>query len=444
MGGNALNSKGVYTKRFTTDVLFDVYKDISKYLKGYEIDYCKFYRNKNDHGDLDVMVKSDSTKDLVRIIEEEIKPDAHYYNDNVLTFNYGDYQVDLIVIPPKMWDISRVYYSYDPVGNLLGKIARGFGLNYGKDGLYYRSIERRSTEKIYLSQDPHEIYEFLGYDYERFKKGFDDIKEIFDYMISGKFFDKKLFYFENLDGRDRKRNRKRKTFNEFLSYMGDRKSKFDFDTMENKLEYVEEHFNGFLDKVSTHKKKDGIVNKKYDKFGEIVSIFKKGGLLISTIDLYKRSRGDEFIEENSVIDLREDFADYFLRHKDLVRMLDKEFRFGKKMGSVTYFHKNYIHIMPIPLMKKCLKLLPKDFEYTIIKWDKKTDDVSFINTYDFDNVEEPVLRDSYRIVGDTIKYRKETNRKQIYHHKWMFVKHTYKGFNYIDSKLRSLDWYKKK
>jgi hypothetical protein len=62
-----------------------------------------------------------------------------------------------------------------------------------------------------------------------FESGFDTYKEMFDYVQKSKYFNPELFKFENLNNRNRVRDKKRKVYNEFLNYIDFNKT--------NELEY---------------------------------------------------------------------------------------------------------------------------------------------------------------------------------------------------------------
>jgi hypothetical protein len=119
---------------------------------------------------------------------------------------------------------------------------------------------------------------------------------------------------------------------------------------------------------------------------------------------------------------------------------------GKYIGGALYFHKQYLDEMvptvPQPF-RKLLVTLAKD-GFNIIKYvPNKT--ISLISSPDFDTAQEPRIRDyyTYNIEHDKWTYRTYTGISAvtgsvpIYHHKWLFVKDNYKGFNVEEAKRRS-------
>jgi len=446
MGGNALKDYGVETKRVSTDELYKYFNIIKEYFNDYDIYIADFYRSKPTHGDLDLLIKTSNYKEIRRIVEDEIEHTKIHVNDSVITFDYDNFQIDLICIEPSIWETATVFYTNDPVGNLLGKIAKGgFNLNYGKDGLYGKVYLQNSTPNIYLLKDNHKIFEFLGYDYNIFLKGFDTLVDIFKFISNGKYYDKKLFLPINLDGRDRRRSLKRSSFNLFLEYSYSTESTYIFDDYNTKR--VFEWFPDYLVKSKQLLIEDNIRKVNNKKFKDVLTNFKQNKILGDIAGYYRGSKEDfyEFLNDNNIDFINNDFGNFYSRYTELIRMVDKEYGFGKKMGNTIYFHKNYEYdVLPHSFIKNVKRLLPTDFEYTIIKWDKGTENISFIYSEYWDSSNEPIVDDSYRYSNGELKYRKKPNRDQIYHHKWMFVKPSYNGFDYNESKLHSLMWYKKK
>ena len=70
-----------------------------------------------------------------------------------------------------------------------------------------------------LSNNFEDILNILGLNTTVYKNGFDTYQEMFDFVISSPYFDKNLFLFENLNNKNRVRDKKRKTYNMFLEYL---------------------------------------------------------------------------------------------------------------------------------------------------------------------------------------------------------------------------------
>lgn len=119
---------------------------------------------------------------------------------------------------------------------------------------------------------------------------------------------------------------------------------------------------------------------------------------------------------------------------------------GKNINPNIWFHKDYISdFMPLNEYQNYINLLPENFDFNIIKFDTKSKDLSFIYSPNFDSSHEPIVSDSYKIKEkngtlELCKMTKEQKDPLIYHHKWLFVKEDYKGFDIEESKRRSIEW----
>lgn len=239
MGGKALKIVGVESERKSTNDFLRIAAEIQPIVEeqlGIETHVVKCFHEKETHGDLDLLLKINHTFynkgiNLKKWIDETFKPKGIFSNGSVISFEYDNFQVDFIPVKESNWEVSKCFFDYDPTGNLMGKIAHKFGLKYGFEGLrYVYRTEGKKYGEITISKDNAKIFDFLGYDYNEYLKGFNTKKEIFDYIIKGKYFDSSLFLMENLNAIDRKRNRKRATYQEFLQFINENKfeSKYKF------------------------------------------------------------------------------------------------------------------------------------------------------------------------------------------------------------------------
>lgn len=115
---------------------------------------------------------------------------------------------------------------------------------------------------------------------------------------------------------------------------------------------------------------------------------------------------------------------------------------GKLIGGTLYLHKNYVKgVVPKELLSATKQVLDAEFphyQYNVIKWDIKTGAISFCNSLEFDTVEEPVAGEFVTVKPDGSTRKGYT--KQIWHHKWLWVKDDYKGFDVDKSFKRSEIW----
>jgi len=205
-----------------------------------------YYSAKEDFGDLDVLVKANT--DVVRdaVIQhfgftpiKEMKKDPNYStNHNCFSFLYDNFQIDLICTVAD-YETSIAYYSFNDVGNILGRFFHKFGLKYGHQGLIYPLRDERGIRKeILVTKDQTKILEFLGLNPEKWNKGFTTLEDIFEWVATGKYFNPALF--DELSAINEKRDRKRKTFSRFLDWLEETKPKANQTSFFDKI--VDEYF----------------------------------------------------------------------------------------------------------------------------------------------------------------------------------------------------------
>jgi len=191
-------------------------------------------------------------------------------------------------------------------------------LKYRPDGLYAIIFNKSLSNKlgeILITKDINKMFLFLGLDINRKYNGFETLEEIYDWIISCKYFKPQIFFLENLNQDDRKRNKKRPTFNKFLEYIKD----FQFDneklTNDVSLDLIDSSFPEvhFLEQIETLKKKDEekqIIRNKFN--GELVMEWTdlKGKELGDVITKFKSQFTNE-IKECSPEEVKNIFLKWF-------------------------------------------------------------------------------------------------------------------------------------
>jgi hypothetical protein len=221
MGGLAL--KNTPTRRYDRaefDVISVELLDILK--KDFKrVAMPLFYKNKKSFGDADIIVSMEGFNRNVRdYITETFKPNEIFHNGNCYSFDYKELQVDVITLAPEHFDSNEMYLSYNDLGNFIGRIAQGFGLKYGQEGLWYEHyFKGGNIARIPISKDYRDIFKFLGLSYERWEQGFDELEDIFEYISTCKFFNWEMFQLSRLNKINRERNLKRKSYMSFLEWM---------------------------------------------------------------------------------------------------------------------------------------------------------------------------------------------------------------------------------
>jgi hypothetical protein len=317
MGGKALNKYGITTERKNTEEFLRIGKEIQEHIQ-YDFDFpietqvVTCYHTKPDHGDLDLLIKIDERFhnegiDLKQYIRVAFAPQAIHNNGGVYSFDYQNFQIDFIPIKESKWETAKTYYSYDPLGNIMGKTFHKFGLSYGWDGLFYkfRNFNGRLAQNILLTNDARRIFEFADYDYDRYLQGFETLEDIIKFTINTKYFDSEIFQMDNLKSIDKKRNRKRGSYHIFLKYLEDNQINTRYEFLKDKelyLPMIEVRFpeGKLLEKLGVLQEKDKedkILSQKFN--GDIVMSWLpdlKGRELGYAIRGFEEHWGDEYRE----------------------------------------------------------------------------------------------------------------------------------------------------
>lgn len=212
-----------------------------------------FYKNKKTFGDIDIIISTEGfSRNIQDYIVETFKPTEIFHNGNCWSFDYKKIQIDLIITSAEHYDSYLFYMGGNDLGNFIGRIAQGFGLKYGQEGLWYEHYFRgMNIGRIPVSKDYRAIFAFLGLSYERWEQGFDELEDIFEYIATSPYFNWEMFQLSKLNKINRERNLKRKSYMSFLKWMeenvADDNHKFEFkDTyMDNKdayIDVIDEHF----------------------------------------------------------------------------------------------------------------------------------------------------------------------------------------------------------
>ena len=226
MGGNAL--KEVITRRYQREEYLKleniVINKIRKALPESRCDVVKAYRTKPSFGDIDIVIEDFNSKEKIESFFNSWGVKEVCKNGNVWSIHHEDFQVDLIFSKTKYYNSILDYFAYNDIGNLLGRIARRYGFKLGQKGLNYVLLNKTNLiQDINVTNDYSKALEFIGYDSNVFKKGFETINDMFNYVINSDSFDPSIFALENRNHDARTRDSKRPNYKLFLKYIENKK-----------------------------------------------------------------------------------------------------------------------------------------------------------------------------------------------------------------------------
>lgn len=169
------------------------------------------------------------------------------HNGPVTSFEYKGFQIDLIFSKTQFYEFSIHYYSYNDICNLIGRITHKMGFKFGHDGLWY--ILRDGDTKIedlLITTDFKKALEIFDFSYERFMQGFNNLEEIFQYISTNKYFNPDIYLLENRNHTARVRDKKRKTYTDFLDWCASHSWTNTYQFDENKNVYLPMMFAKFI------------------------------------------------------------------------------------------------------------------------------------------------------------------------------------------------------
>lgn len=191
--------------------------------------------------------------------------------------------------------------------------------------------------------------------------------------------------------------------------------------------------------IAVRSKKDSDLKIKQAKWWPISDGFTNGKVF------------QKFYEtEDLIIELKRHFKTAFILHDKshfiiaqashvVLPKRSVKYGIGKQMVGCVYIHKSSAHILP-----GIEKYIPKNHDYSVVKFNWFNNTFSFIQCHDFDTACEPTVGNSLIVHADDGKTKliKASRDPWIYHHKWLMVDDNYSGFDVSKSKSRSIAWVK--
>ncbi len=209
----------------------------------------RFYGDKTDFGDLDILISDSVANKSWNALRLEITKDLGITQfkavGHVFSTVYRDLQVDFFVTPEQYLESCYHFMSFNDLGNLLGKICRRFNLKYGEHGLAYvyrRTNNPHFKQDLEITVDFARICEFLGLEATLWQQGFESLEVMFDWVIASPYFS--VAPYQQMDATLKKRQQHRTTMQKFVEYLeqhGINKT-FDFQPRESYLKQIDAFF----------------------------------------------------------------------------------------------------------------------------------------------------------------------------------------------------------
>ena len=339
MGGNAI-SQSVRLNSKEYFELWDNLKEKLKVLEGYNFILVEAYKNKESFGDLDCLVYAENYDP--KLIFNAINAYELIRNGPVSSMavkvEKGLFQIDFIYCPKEEILFSERYFSNNDLGNLLGKIAKRCGFKLGHNGFLYvlRDDENdKVIEEILVSDDWDSAISFIGYPKGRFTA--ENLDDIFKYAVNTPYFSKAPYQYENINHHSKVRDKKRTSYNKFLTWLKETDYPIKEFDWTNKTELRKQFLYKSFDLFPEFKKKydaaiikNNNIKSAKDKFnGEIIKNLiptLEGKRLGQFITSFKKSREEKGDFINYINNLsKEEVEQQILWHISIFNMeTDKE------------------------------------------------------------------------------------------------------------------------
>jgi len=123
-------------------------------------------------------------------------------------------------------------------------------------------------------------------------------------------------------------------------------------------------------------------------------------------------------------------------------------RVGKKVGTSLYVHKLYANeVIPKNILQKAENILTRsnpNFAYNSIMFDPQKGIIRFDEAPDFDTASEPTVGNYITVfLNGSNTPPKKGYSDNVWHHKWLWIKDDYTGFDVNKSKEWSRQWLSK-
>ena len=345
MGGNAL--KHVTTRRYHADEYQQICQDVTEKLRQafphQRMAVIPSYQDKQDFGDMDLLFESTESVDWKSVLTQLFHSKEIVHNGTIWSFEFRAFQIDLILAPPQEFEPSLIYFSYNDLGNLMGRVAHKMGFKYGHQGLLLplKYKDHLWAEPI-VSREPSRIFQFLGYDFARYQQWFTSLESIFDFVVNTPYFHKDIYLYHNRNSTSRIRDKKRPTYTKFLqwleqqtalpySYTWSRKS--EQGGREYQEEFVQRAYQNFPEFIAQHQQ----IQQDLQQHIQFKALFNGEKVReITQLQDQELGRFMQHLIRDSVVELGTPLKDWALSHPDQVdTMILNQYR--------QYMHKPPYH-----------------------------------------------------------------------------------------------------
>lgn len=158
----------------------------------------RYYANKPDFGDLDVIADSDCAPALPEIWGA-LGATSIGHNGHLHTAIVDGLQVDIFFTRSELIQARRAFMDFSDVGNIVGRMVRRMGMRFGEDGLFYVfraerfGLDSQYRADLLLTRDFATVCDLLALDCDRWFHGFQEPRQMFDWVTASPWFGQELY-----------------------------------------------------------------------------------------------------------------------------------------------------------------------------------------------------------------------------------------------------------
>lgn len=270
MGGNAL--KTIQVQRMNREEFIDVCSTVMhKLTKAFDIQtgdlkVLPFFKNKESFGDIDLLIANEVLSDKKMFNDKlksdlgspEVAPSADFHIHPFAFEHKGNfYQVDLMFHPRSELLQAERYYGYNDLHVLINQFAMPsendkLNLSFNKKGLikniYFDEKKNNKLAEIVVETDFYKVLNYLGLNEQKHKSGFNNMEDVFKYVMSSPNFDINVLNEKILSpNNDTKKRLKRPNFIGFIDYANKNSSLREVNN-KGTVEYFGKIFPGVLER----------------------------------------------------------------------------------------------------------------------------------------------------------------------------------------------------
>ncbi|KAF2496559.1 hypothetical protein BU16DRAFT_483647 [Lophium mytilinum] len=183
---------------------------------------------KTSHGDIDFLVEGPLNSSFTpNDIAEALNATRHVRNGATRSYAVPHpevpdafVQVDTHVCPDGRLAWECFHQAYADLWQIIGVAHRSLGLTATDKGLHVRIEEIEAKDwkasMLFLTDDPVRVLQFYGLDVERYQKGFEEMDELYEWVVGGRFFSREVLEKREEKANDRRRLKERSMYRMFI------------------------------------------------------------------------------------------------------------------------------------------------------------------------------------------------------------------------------------